>query len=216
MDRQLLEKPFPKELIKSRPGAQGRRLAYVEGHEYIRRLNEAFDGNWSFEIEYHNILKDEVVVMGKLTAAGISKSAFGGSAIKRHIESGQPISLSDDLKAAATDALKKAGSLLGIGLHLHAEQEGKQKTRSEPKQYTGTQNRFETENQKATAKELRITERQLSAILSLARRLGISEGDIRTRAAECYASDLEALSKDNAGVFISVLSGEMNKKRGAA
>jgi hypothetical protein len=34
-------------------------------------------------------------------------------------ETGEIISLADDLKAAATDALKKAATLLGVGLHLY-------------------------------------------------------------------------------------------------
>jgi hypothetical protein len=47
--------------------------------------------------------------------------AFGGSDIKRKKESGEVICLADDLKAAATDSLKKAASLLGLGLHLYGD-----------------------------------------------------------------------------------------------
>ena len=34
-------------------------------------------------------------------------------------KTGKPVSIGDDLKAAATDALKKGASLLGVGLHLY-------------------------------------------------------------------------------------------------
>jgi hypothetical protein len=70
----------------------------------IKRLNDAFDANWSFEIIRHEILddKDEVVVLGKLTAEGVVKSQFGSSRITRAKETGEIISLADDLKAAAT------------------------------------------------------------------------------------------------------------------
>jgi hypothetical protein len=54
-----------------------------------------------------------------LKAGGIVKSQFGSSRITRAKESGDIISPADDLKAAATDALKKAATLLGVGLHLY-------------------------------------------------------------------------------------------------
>jgi hypothetical protein len=49
------------------------------------------------------------------------------SQITRKKDSGEVISLGDDLKAAATDALKKAATLLGVGLHLYSEE-----TRQQP------------------------------------------------------------------------------------
>ena len=62
---------------------------------------------------------DEVIVIGQLNAGGIVKSQFGSSRITRAKDTGDIISLADDLKAAATDALKKAATLLGVGLHLY-------------------------------------------------------------------------------------------------
>ena len=60
-----------------------------------------------------------MIVIGQLNAGGIVKSQFGSSRITRARETGDIISLSDDLKAAATDALKKAATLFGVGLHLY-------------------------------------------------------------------------------------------------
>jgi hypothetical protein len=122
MNRELLEKPFDPNQIKQREGNFGKMLDYVEGHMIIQRLNDAFDANWSFAILKHEILKetDEVVVLGELSANGIVKTQFGSSRITRARESGEMISLSDDLKAAATDALKKSATLLGVGLHLYS------------------------------------------------------------------------------------------------
>ena len=70
---------------------------------------------------HHEILKetDEVIVIGQLNAGSIVKSQFGSSRITRAKDTGDIISLADDLKAAATDALKKAATLLGVGLHLY-------------------------------------------------------------------------------------------------
>ena len=121
MNRQLLEKPFEPNQIKQREGNFGRMLDYIEGHSVIQRLNDAFEATWSFEILEHQILEntDEVIVLGKITAADIIKSQFGSSKITRARESGDMISLADDLKAAGTDALKKCATMLGVGLHLY-------------------------------------------------------------------------------------------------
>jgi hypothetical protein len=121
MNRSILEHPFAGHLVKTRRGAFGEQLSYVEGAEYIRRLNEAFEGEWSFEVVDHRVYDAEVVVVGNLTADGVTKMAFGGSSVTTNNQTGEVISLADDLKAAATDALKKAASLLGVGLDLYSD-----------------------------------------------------------------------------------------------
>ena len=121
MNREILEKSFGPEQIKQREGNFGKMLDYIEGHAVIQRLNDAFDADWSFTIIRHEILKetDEVIVIGELKAGSVVKTQFGSSRITRARESGDIISLADDLKAAATDAVKKAATLFGVGLHLY-------------------------------------------------------------------------------------------------
>ncbi|MDQ6694304.1 MAG: RAD52 family DNA repair protein, partial [Chloroflexota bacterium] len=117
----------PKHEIKVRQGRGGLKFSYVE-HGYVtERLNLVFGFNWDFEVVDKQILEDEVVVEARLTVrtpAGqtIVKTQFGGADIKRHssgTRGGKPLSIADDLKAAASDALKKCASLLGIGLDLY-------------------------------------------------------------------------------------------------
>ena len=43
MSREVLERPFPPELVRHRPGRNGESLAYVEGHVIVARLNEALE-----------------------------------------------------------------------------------------------------------------------------------------------------------------------------
>ena len=119
--RETLERPFSRDLIRTRKGSFGQMLKYVEVVHYIRRLNEAFGGDWAFDVVEHRILDAEVVVLGKLAAGGVAKTAFGGSAITVAKESGESVSVSDDLKAAASDALKKCCSLVGVGLELYGD-----------------------------------------------------------------------------------------------
>ncbi len=83
MNREILEKEFEPSQIKRRRGAFGEDLDYIETADVIRRLNQAFDGLWSFEILEHQQLFDEVVVLGRLTAEGISKCQFGSHQITK-------------------------------------------------------------------------------------------------------------------------------------
>ena len=117
----------PKSEIKVRPGRGGMQFSYVE-HGYVtERLNLVFGFNWDFEVVDKQMLEDEVIVEARLTVRTpggqtIVKTQFGGAEIKRHAsgaKSGRPLSIADDYKAAASDALKKCASLLGIGLDLY-------------------------------------------------------------------------------------------------
>jgi len=121
MNREILEKHFGQEQIKQREGNFGKMLDYIEGHSVIQRLNDAFDADWSFTIIRYDIFKetDEVLVQGELKAGNVVKMQFGSSKITHARKNGDIISLGDDLKAAATDALKKAATLFGVGLHLY-------------------------------------------------------------------------------------------------
>jgi hypothetical protein len=106
MNRTLLEQPFGPAQIKQRRGRNGV-LDYVEGHSVIQRLNDALEGQWSFEVMHHDVREDDVLVLGKLSAGGVVKMSFGASQVTREKASGKPLSLGDDLKAAATDAVRR-------------------------------------------------------------------------------------------------------------
>ena len=119
--RTVLETPFTPDQIKQRKGLWGKMLDYIEGHSVIQRLNDAFESDWSFSVVEHHILDEEVLVLGKLTAGEIEKMQFGSNKVTRDSETKKVLCLGDDLKAAATDSLKKCASLLGVGLHLYGE-----------------------------------------------------------------------------------------------
>lgn len=121
MNRELLEKPFDPKFIKQRKGNFGNVLDYLETHTVIQRLNDAFEGNWSFEVVEYQQMGSEVVVLGKLTADGVVKQQFGNSKITNNSKTGEVVSIGDDLKAATSDCIKKVSTLFGIGLHLYAE-----------------------------------------------------------------------------------------------
>lgn len=200
MKRETLEKPFEEKLIKTRRGHTGKQLSYVEGHEYIRRLNEAFDGQWSFEIKDYQIHDSSVVVMGRLIAGEVVKEAFGGSSVVRDRETGGPLNLADDLKAAATDALKKASSLLGLGLHMYGDD---------------ADDEVEPDRMRSTSRSTaNLTDRQLKAIMAIGQALGWTPDSLRQHCVDAFGVPPEELTKADASTFISELQ-EMTVKSAA-
>jgi hypothetical protein len=210
MNREILEKPFMPEQIKRRQGTDGDVFDYVEGCAVIQRLNECFEAEWIFDIQDHRIYDDEVVVLGKLTAQGVAKSQFGKSRITRAKRDNSIISLGDDLKAAATDCLKKCATLFGVGLHLyfggtpagngngHANGNGNGNG-------NGAHHSNGTEgNGSGTG---RLTARQLSTIFSLAKSREWSNKQVRDFSQEMFGKMPDFLDKREASAVIQHLQG---------
>ncbi len=206
-NRELLEKPFAADQIKQRKGSFGDQLDYIEAATVIQRLNDCFDAEWMFEISEHRILEQEVLVLGRLTARGISKSQFGKSKITRARDDQSIISLGDDLKAAASDSLKKCATLFGIGLHLyldngHSNGNGTNGTNGMSKQGNpGNGNGNHGDSGRLTAK-------QLSAIYALAKAKGWSNKEVRDFAHEMFGKNPDFLSKREASAMIQHFQGQ--------
>lgn len=220
--RDILEAPFPPELIKSRPGSFGTSLSYIEGHSVIGRLNEAFEGSWSFEIMSHQILEEEVLVLGKFRAdeAGVVKMAFGSSKITRSERTGQATSIGDDLKAAATDAIKKAATLLGVGLSLYgwhqSAQSGSEEEPGESRPRPGNGRNASqvvpfnrnSEGGNGQTEQGRVTNRQISAIFAIARERAMTNQQVRELAKERHGKTVDYLTKTEASALIEHLLGQ--------
>ena len=208
MNRELLEKPFPQEQIKQRIGTYGTVLDYVEGHTVIKRLNDAFDGKWSFEILRCKILEkeDEVVVLGRLSAEGVVKCQFGSSRITRAKDSGEIISLADDLKAAATDSLKKCATMLGVGLHLYnGDKSLHDSGEREPDNYhTETPSNKPRGNSGGNGLG-RITNKQLNYLVNLARTLGLDSKALDEESIKIFGVKMAYLTVKDASAFIDIL-----------
>jgi hypothetical protein len=114
----FINQKTPRQFIKSRPGPGGMRLSYVEVGYVINMLNQVFGYNWDFRVLDQQIGKKQVWVRGELTVKvgenAIVKGQFGGADIKSNRQTGDPVSVADDLKAAASDCLKKCASMIGI------------------------------------------------------------------------------------------------------
>ncbi len=158
IQQQELALPTPKEFVKQRKVRGGRVIDYVEGGYTISRLNQVFGAlNWNWkrlsttvyfygkndvpkELKVDNKAWGEVWVNGDLEVLDhqkgytVSKNSDG----QHLIFAGVPIA--DAIKAANTDALKKAASMYGVALDIYWQQhdtEEKEPTK-QPKQKTLT------------------------------------------------------------------------------
>lgn len=136
----------PAKFVRTRPGKGGQKFKYVDG-AYVRKvLNYVFGWNWDFEIVEHGREQDHVWVLGRLTVRNedgtkqITKTQFGRAELKYITErrNGQRsktdklVDYGNDLKAAATDSLKKCASELGIASDIYGTSEYVQETGHEP------------------------------------------------------------------------------------
>ena len=124
-----LLKRTPKQYVKKRPANGGGTWEYVTGGYVKKCLNLMFGWDWDFEIMDQMIQGDEVIVKGKLTCRtnnkSIVKMQFGNKDIiyKKSQNSSsaerQPLSIGNDMKAAATDCLKKCAAEIGIAADIY-------------------------------------------------------------------------------------------------
>jgi hypothetical protein len=208
MNRELLEKPFDKEQIKQRKGNFGEMIDYVETHAVIQRLNDVFDGQWSFEILSQENNGSQVMVLGKLTAEGVSKCQFGCSSITTSSKTGEIISLGDDWKAAGSDALKKSASLFGIGLHLYGADR-----KDQPSEHTGRDAGKGMSEKSKPKGGTTITKEQLAQIKKLRTDLGWTPEKVQEQAKTMFGTDkVEALNPTMATALIAYLQNQGNGK----
>ncbi len=132
--KQLLKKT-PQQYVHTRPAKGGGTWEYVTGG-YVRKvLNLMFGWDWSFEIIDEKIMSGEAIVKGKLTCnsngRSIVKMQFGNKDViyrKEPDKDGNkiPLSIGNDLKAAATDCLKKCAAELGIAADIYNKMDFKE------------------------------------------------------------------------------------------
>ena len=123
----FLLKRTPTKYLKTRPAKGGGTWTYVSGGYVKKCLNLMFGWDWDFEILEQLILHGEAIVKGRLTCrtAGkvIIKTQFGNKDIMCMKGTDKPLSIGNDLKAAATDCLKKCASELGIAADVYSKDE---------------------------------------------------------------------------------------------
>lgn len=116
-----LAERFPAEDHKTRKQG-GRDLTYLPGEKVIGRLNKVLGFDWSFRVVNQGTTDVEAWVLGELSAtidgSVVTRQQYGNQDLAR----GQHAT-TDLYKSAATDALKKAATTIGVGLYLYDEDE---------------------------------------------------------------------------------------------
>lgn len=227
MNKEALERHFHPDQIKHRKGNFGNTLAYLEGHTVIQRLNSALDAAWSFEVVTHEVLQDEVLVLGRLVVDGIVKTQFGCSTITRSKSTGELVSLGDDLKAATTDALKKAATLLGVGNYLYAGDPQSPVRAKDPIRMNGdsqapfqgvfmdnnqvnkkggnVEDSYHTRSRENYQGSQRLSSKQFDFIHGIARKKGITQKEINENSVGKFGTKVDFLTRKDASNFIEDL-----------
>lgn len=120
----------------------GATFSYITGEQCATRLNTVLQPwNWSFKVKEHGIHHeaDECWSLGELTATfvvdgerhTVTREQFGSQKIKRSRATGTPLDIGFDLKGAATDAMKKCATLIGVGLYLSEKDNPREDKESE-------------------------------------------------------------------------------------
>jgi hypothetical protein len=105
-----LAAPIPHHLVKVRPGGGGKQLRYIEAATVRERLNAVIGpANWSSSIEVHRNCMVCSLTLTLPSGRMISRAGVGGYPDAQNADTGRGLSEEDRPKAAATDALKRAG-----------------------------------------------------------------------------------------------------------
>jgi len=147
----LILKKTPQQYVKQRPAKGGGVWDYVSGGYIKKCLNLMFGFEWDFEILDEKIIHGEAIVKGKLTCRSngkeIIKMQYGnkdivfktekvfnedgspkmvqkyGKTVQETKPSDIPLSIGNDLKAAATDCLKKCAAEIGIASDIYNKED---------------------------------------------------------------------------------------------
>lgn len=141
VENQLLKmlQRTPREQVYRRKGRGRDEFDYVTGSYCTKWLNFVFGWNWDWEITSHGTNKagTQVWALGRLTVRGnklgqvIVKTGFGRSEVKQ-LKAGGDLDYGNDLKAASTDAMKKAASLLGFASDIYGKADYKEESGKDP------------------------------------------------------------------------------------
>jgi hypothetical protein len=203
INREMLERAF--DCIKQRPGAGGKQLSYIEAHQVIQRLNDSFDGEFSFQIDDVSEVGTEIVVRGTLSVQLedgriIKKSNIGTADIKTNRSSGEVEGIGDTYKSAASDCLKRCAILFGVGLHLYTDDT------------TAPANR-ET-NQPTSFQSNSLSQAQNGAISAIGRTKNLGSKALDDRAQREHGVPVNQLTKAQASKFIQALQALEHQEAG--
>lgn len=217
--KDILNRPFERQLIKERVGPGGRMLSYVSVGHYIARLNEAFEGDWSYEITETKLLDDEAIVHVRLSAGGMTKMGIGGASITRRRDNGKPVSIAHDVMAAEASSLKRAARLLGIGAALYLDEDDAPAPAHTPGSTRDSVRHEERQGASGGGApppggSPRITNAQIGKLRSLVAESGSDWGTFRTSVRQQHGVNVEYADRALASALISQMLDPKHRSNG--
>lgn len=128
--RNLLLNETPRYKIKRRKGKEGQKWDYVDVGYVVEQLNAITGHKWDFEILWQTTIEEalkvkQAIVRGRLKIYGkdgleVVKTQYGNADIKMKRDKSTFLDFGNDLKAAASDCLKKCASQFGVALDVYS------------------------------------------------------------------------------------------------
>ena len=126
----------PASMVYKRPAKGGGTWKYVKSADVILALNTTFGGFWDFSIITDEatalemaIKTKSVVVRGRLTitnpstGVSVTREQYGRKDVAFKKGTNEPMDFGNDMKAAASDALKKCASQFGLFNDIYRDNE---------------------------------------------------------------------------------------------
>lgn len=126
----------PSSMIYKRPAKGGGKWKYVKSADVVMALNTIFGGFWNFSIITDEatalemaVKTKSVVVRGRLTitnpstGVSVTREQYGRKDVAFRKGTNEPMDFGNDMKAAASDALKKCASQFGLFNDIYRDNE---------------------------------------------------------------------------------------------
>lgn len=126
----------PASMVYKRPAKGGGTWKYVKSADVILALNTTFGGFWDFSIVTDEatalemaVKTKSVVVRGRLTitnpstGVSVTREQYGRKDVAFKKGTNEPMDFGNDMKAAASDALKKCASQFGLFNDIYRDNE---------------------------------------------------------------------------------------------
>ena len=189
----LLRAPFRPDQVRQRSGAGGKLFDYVTARDVAERLDDAVGAhNWA--TAFAVIDPDKWAVECRLTVCDVLRADVG------YPNSDKPDEL-EPLKAAYSDAFKRAAVMFGVGRHLYGH--GSPDT-ARPGGGDGSNRPVQART--GTAPALAVTDPQLKAIYAIALSAQRMDGsEVEARCRDRYGNPPAGLTRRQASEFIDAL-----------
>lgn len=205
IDMPKLTAPFSKESIRQRPGRAGKRYNFVNVDDFIERMNDVFEGEWSLAVDRIEPIGNEMIAICTVSVivggTRIAKTQAAGKSIMKD-KDGNAVSVADDMKSAISLAFKKCCNMFGVGLDVDDEDETPRYSHYTKQPTTNQEPEPDYEQRKS----------RMSEILTERTRLGLSREQIDEYCEDHIGKKVRDLTIPELNSLITALKAQSNQK----